>query len=277
MRKTLRYDGFVNRWTLRLLIAQSLLLAGAAHANADRSDAATKAAAPKSAESECSIVVLNLHGNSLVGSDQELPKTLTESLVSEIASASGCRVISEEDIKSMLELEAHKAQCGETSDSCLAEIGAAFGAQRAVSGTVGRVGSDYLLAARLVDVKTAQVVARAEETVQGGREGLVVASKNLGRTLFDQAPLPRAERPQEAKPKGTSALFYGGVALASVGGLLLGTGAVVAGVAEARMADPSATGKGPMQTMGVAGLIGAGVGVLVGAGGGGLLAMGMGE
>jgi hypothetical protein len=221
---------------------------------------------------------MNLKGNSLEGSDQEIPKTLTEALAGEVASASGCRVISEADITSMLELEASKAACGDSNDSCLAEIGAAFGAQRAVSGTVGRLGEDYLLAARLVDVDSAQVVARAEENVQGGMEGLNIATKNLGRALFDQAPLPQAERPPEAMVKrGMSALFIGGIALTSVGALFVGTGLVVTGIAESRMADPTATGKGQMQFMGLAGLVGSGVGLLIGASGGGLLAFGVGE
>lgn len=230
-------------------------------------------------EAECNLLVMDLKGKGLPEGDAELPSVLTEALVGELNEVSGCQIISEADIASMIQFEATKAQCGGELDSCLAEVGAAFGAERVVSGTVGRIGEEYLLTARLLDVQRGSVEGRAEQNVTGGKEGLRIAAKNLGRALFDKDALPAATPAASADGEspadgGMSLALLGGVGLATVGGLLAAGGGALTGLAELRMSDPGAADKNEMQLLGLFGLGGVGVGALVGVGGGVLIAVG---
>jgi TolB-like protein len=252
--------------------------AGAQEAGAQQAGTNETVETVGAVEAECNVLVMDLKGKALAEADAELPEVLTEALVAEVSEVSGCKVVSEADIASMLQLEATKASCGEDIDSCLAEVGAAFGAERAVSGTVGRIGEDFQLTARLLDVTEGSVVERAEQTVKGGPEGLQVAAKNLGRDLFGAQPLAPDAPVAAASPDaagGPSFALIGGGTLAGLGALLVAGGAAAAGVAEWRMSDPTSTDKGEMQLLGLVGLGGAGVGALAGIGGGALLVVGM--
>lgn len=207
------------------------------------------AAPPAAAAGErCKIVVLNLVGRSLPETDAEVPNILTETLASEVGAVSGCDVVSQADIIAMLDYEKQKAVCTDGNDSCLAEIGAALGAERVIAGTIGRLGADYILAARLMNVKKGAVESRAEIPVSGPPEQLRRAAKNAGRRLFNAGDLP-ADAKVDASPLGKSsagpgALFWVGGAVAGVG---LATG-VVAGalavIAETQLADPKVHDKG---------------------------------
>jgi hypothetical protein len=119
------------------------------------------AAPPAAAAGErCKIVVLNLVGRSLPETDAEVPNILTETLASEVGAVSGCDVVSQADIIAMLDYEKQKAVCTDGNDSCLAEIGAALGAERVIAGTIGRLGADYILAARWRAAPRSPSVAR---------------------------------------------------------------------------------------------------------------------
>jgi hypothetical protein len=256
------------------LVVVALVLMGAPSARAQAPETLGKV------EAQCNILVMDLTGKALAEDEADLPSVLTEALVGEVSEVSRCQVISEADITSMMQFEATKASCGGELDSCLAEIGAAFGAERVVSGTVARLGSEYLLTARLLDVQRGSVEGRAEQTIPD-KGGLRVGAKNLGRTLFEVEPLPADATPSTAAPApsaeegGMSLSLLGGVGLASAGALLAVGGGALTGVAELRMSDPAASDKDQMQLLGLAGLGGAGVGALVALGGGVLLAVAM--
>lgn len=226
---------------------------------------------------------MELNGRALTGADEEMPALLSEALVAEVAASSGCSVVSEADITSLLRFEAARASCAGDADSCLAEIGAAFGAERVVSGTVGKLGTEYLLALRLLDVSAGVVEARAERAVPGGAEGLRPAVQDLGRELFGKpAPRPDTAPPppspdEEPAEGGLSASVVGGTAVATAGVLLLGFGAVAAVLAETRLADAASKDKAEMRALGLAGAAAAAVGVVVVAAGGVFAVLGAAE
>lgn len=227
----------------RFLAALLLFTASSALAQ----DAASAAPAAPAAE-RCKIVVLALVGRSLPAGDEEVPSILTETLAAEVGVVSGCDVVSQADIIAMLDYEKQKAVCTDGSDSCLAEVGAALGAERVVAGTIGKLGSDYILAARLMNVKKGAVEARAEIPVSGPPEQLRRAAKNAGRRLFNAGDLP-VDAKVDASPIGKASAGPG--PLLWVGGIVIGVGVAtgvvagaLAGIAEAQLGDPKAHDKG---------------------------------
>jgi TolB-like protein len=211
---------------------------------------ATQAPADGGVE-KCRIVVLNLVGRALPKDDEELPAILTETMASEIEAVSGCDVVSQQDIIAMLDYEKQKAVCTDGSDSCLAEVGQALGAERVVAGTVGKLGAEFLLTARLMNVKKGAVEARAEEPVGYRAENLRRAAKNVGRRLFSAGDLPRDAKvddtpiPKKSEPRreGASPLLWVGGVGAGLGAAALVGGGALAAIAESRLADPQETKK----------------------------------
>lgn len=193
----------------------------------------------------CKIVVLNLVGRGLPAGEEELPALLTDTLAGEVEVVSGCDVVSQADILAMLDYEKQKAVCTDGSDSCLAEVGQALGADRVVAGTIGRIGSEYVITARLMNVRQASVERRAEEPVAGGAAALRRGAKNVGRRLFGVAdvPLGAAEASAVAPGGGSPTLMWTGAVVGGLGLVAAVGGGVVAGVAEGKLADPAESAK----------------------------------
>lgn len=253
----------LNRLVVVVLVAS---LAGAGHAQAP-------ATAPAgSAAEKCKIVVLNLVGRALPAGDAEIPVILTESLAGEVGIVSGCDVVSQGDIVAMLDYERQKAVCTDGSDSCLAEVGQALGADRVVAGTIGKLGADFILTARLMNVRKGAVEARAEEPVSTGPEQLRRAARNVGRRLFGAKDLPSDAAvdatPLTTKGDGSPApsgkplpgLFWAGTAIGSVGAVCALVGGGLAVAANARLGEVQETEKEAVQNEGLVALGIAGVG-----------------
>lgn len=245
--------------------------------------ARSQVAAPAAAPEKCRIVVLNLVGRSLPESEADLPFLLTDTLAGEVGAVSGCDVVSQADIVAMLDYEREKAVCTDGSDSCLAEIGQALGAERVIGGTLGRLGEEYVLAVRLMNVRRGSVEQRAEEPVAGSGR-LRHAAKNVGRRLFGAAELPPPSGPNDSEgPGGVSAptgggspaLVWTGAAIGGLGVAAVVGGGVLAGINEGKLADPAAHEKDAARSQGLVGLVVAGAGLVATTVGGVVAMMGM--
>jgi hypothetical protein len=221
------------------------------------------AAAQVSAPPACQIVVLNVVPQNLVDADKGVPALLTNILAQQVSIDSGCHVVTQADLTEMLDFEAAKLACTDGADSCLAEIGNALGAERLVASTVGGLGSDFVLNARLMNVKTGVVEARAEQVAPGAREQLRVATQNLGRELFGKAPVVVEVAAVAPATRGPSPLVFVGVGVGALGVVGLAVGGAMAGIAESTLGTPDATGKSDTIRTGQIGLVIAGVGAVL--------------
>jgi hypothetical protein len=247
------------------LLAVALVAPRAAAQDAPPSTAATPAAAGK-----CKIVVLNLVGRGLGDDEGEIPNILTDTLAGEVGAVSGCDVVSQADIVAMLDYEQQKAVCTDGNDSCLAEVGQALGADRVVAGTLGKLGADFVLTARLMNVRKGAVESRAEEPVSTGPEKLRRAARNIGRRLFNISDLPIDEKVDATpfqssagganKGGGSSGLLWAGVGIGTIGLIGAGVGGALALVADGKLAEAGETEKDAVQQEGLVALGVAGVG-----------------
>ena len=87
------------------------------------------------------------------GVDAKVAATLTEALAGDLARVPGTEVVTQAQMKALLDLEAQKQLAGCTDDSCMAQIGAALGVDDLVGGTVSHLGESWLIGLRRVDVK----------------------------------------------------------------------------------------------------------------------------
>jgi TolB-like protein len=193
-------------------------------------------AAQTTAPTPCRVAVFDFENQGLAANEAHLPAVLMEAAASAIADASGCQVITKKDMASMVEFEAERAACGAgASDSCLAEIGAALGVERMVTGSVARVATSTTVTARLMNLKTGVVDARAEATTDdvAALRGL---AQRVGTELILGKPSAAAPSSSTEQPGGGGAFVVGAV-VAGVGALAAVGGAVGVGFADGVLAD----------------------------------------
>lgn len=89
------------------------------------------------------------------GVDAKTAAALTEALAGQLARVPGTEVMTQAQMKALLDLEAQKQMVGCADDSCMAQIGAALGVDELIGGSVSLVGSSWLVGVRKVDVTTA--------------------------------------------------------------------------------------------------------------------------
>lgn len=132
-------------------------------------------------EGQMSFALMNL---AALGLDEEEVKNMTQVLSSSLKQIEGARVITQEDIRAMLELEASRQVLGCTDTSCVAEIGAALGVDRMVTGSVGLMGERYVVSLRLINPREGTVEARVTESFAGDPSQLIPAVRYGGKQLL---------------------------------------------------------------------------------------------
>ncbi len=250
-----------------LAVAGSAATSARAQSGAPVSTDAAPAAAPGAAS--CSVVVLTLVGTNLAASEGGLSAALTGTLANEAAASSGCAVLTQADINAMLEVEATRQGCSDGADSCLAELGAALGANRVIAGTLARVGTELTINARLMNVTNAVVEQRTEQ-VAADVDHARIAARNAARALFGRSLLdvtavgPAAPEAVPAPlPTGPSALLLGGAGVGAAGLLIGVVGGVLVAGAEGALTDPAKINKQADLEQGQLGLVVLGVGAAV--------------
>jgi hypothetical protein len=96
-----------------------------------------------------------------------------------------------------------------TDDACMVEIGQLLGVERLISGSIGKLGSMFLLNFRTIDVQTAKIIMVVSQDISGGIEDVVrhlpqIAAKLVGSksTAPPPAPVVKQKEPEpEAQVK----------------------------------------------------------------------------
>lgn len=181
------------------------------------------------------LLVLTLKGNDV---DAATVDTLMGLVTAGLGEYPELDVISREDMKNLLQLEAEKSELGCSADaSCMAEIADALGAELVVFGTAGRLDNSLVLNLNLFDSREAtslgRIVVQSESAKTMPRAfrprlrdlvGKFYASRHLTLPPFVELP------PDEVTPPPSSPLPW--ILVAAGGAALLGgTGAVVMGAA----------------------------------------------
>jgi TolB-like protein len=109
------------------------------------------------------VLVLDLRVD---GGTEEVARTVRDEVAVALGSDARLDVLSSEDVRRVISVDAEKRAIGCTADSCLAEVGSALGARYIVHGSIGAVGSTTVVHLNLFDTEGNRAIARetAEET-----------------------------------------------------------------------------------------------------------------
>jgi TolB-like protein len=103
---------------------------------------------------------------------------MTQILAAELNSIKGVSVISQDDIKAILNKSSLEAKVGCTDNiECVVEIGSALGLSKLVAGSVGKVKDTWVISLQLIDTKKADVQNRVLESFAGDQDELKNAVK----------------------------------------------------------------------------------------------------
>ena len=113
-----------------------------------------------------SILVLELRGDPSVV-DAATLSTITSTVAAAVSRRRGLNVLTAQDVKNLVDIEAQKQMLGCTtgSESCLAEVANAMGAELVLSGDVGKLGSSFVINLNLFDAGKARSLGRDTLTV----------------------------------------------------------------------------------------------------------------
>lgn len=162
------------------------------------------------------------------------------------------RVISADELETLVGLERERMTMDCNSQSCIAEVAGALGADFVVTGNLGRVGDSWVLNASLIAARSASAAGSVSETLPGDNERVLLdAAKplvgRLARGVCGAGPTaspstaevppsaprgPNTASPPAAPTEGNSALSTVGRVMLGGGGagLLMGAVTAVAGV-----------------------------------------------
>jgi TolB-like protein len=183
---------------------------------------ATAPAEPAAAEKP-KLLVLDFRDD---GVGANVARVVHDTLTSHVSKNEKLDVISSEDMRRALDVEASKVAMGGCSDeSCLAEIAGALGAQLTLYGTVGKLGELVLVNISLYDARENRSVGR--ETIESKNlEELPGAVRAAADRLI--ARIPGLAPPSSSWAPGV--VFWSGAGV-GVAGLVAGVAGLVVGLA----------------------------------------------
>lgn len=164
------------------------------------------APAPMPKDGKLSVAVLDV--DVTVPNEKLDAAAFSEMLVNSIDGTGMFRVISSKEIATLIGLERQRALLGCSEDSsCMAEIANALGSDLVAQGSVGKVGSTYLVSVRLIDGRTSRTAARANAQVSDSNallRAVWTSSQEMlekyGASLPPEQAAKWASRPKQETP-----------------------------------------------------------------------------
>lgn len=140
------------------------------------------------------VLVLDVEVNAGAGADLDT-RALTELFSAALDDRQTARMMTAQDMATLIGLERSRQLLGCKDDtSCLTEIAGGLGAEYVAQATVGRVGEELVVSARLVATRTGEALARRSTSVAGPTE-VSEALREHGALLRDALRERRGLRP----------------------------------------------------------------------------------
>jgi hypothetical protein len=99
----------------------------------------------------------------VTGVDRQVGTIVTELILDALLNRHGVAALGPSDFADMLNQEQQKLLLGCDQSSCMAEIAGAMGANLLISGMVGKLGALHVVTLKLIDTRTAKVIARSSK------------------------------------------------------------------------------------------------------------------
>jgi TolB-like protein len=153
------------------------------------------------------VVVMDLKPAGAVNAD--LAAALTPVLVTELARVQGLSVVSQADVRALLENEVNKQALGCEDPSCMTDIADNLGAELLLSGTVSKVGNTWTVALTLMRAANGEVIRRQTGTNNGGNDAAKHAMTRAVADLMREGLPADVQGPASLSRRGFEAALRG--------------------------------------------------------------------
>ena len=158
------------------------------------------------------IAVINIkNASGVTAGDAEL---ISDRLRGELFNTGKVNVMEREQMQEILKEQGFQQSGACTNEACMVEIGQLLGVEQLVTGSLGKVGSMFLVNMRIIDVKTAKIMKVVSEDIKGDIEEVVGRLPGIASQLAGAGSGAQKEKPitlekkeelkkQEEKPAET--------------------------------------------------------------------------
>jgi TolB-like protein len=95
-------------------------------------------------------------------------RIISERLRSELLKTDQFRVMERGEMENILKEQGFQISGSCSDQSCLVEVGQLLGVQQMVAGSIGKIGSLYTITARMIDIRSGEILFMINEDVRGG-------------------------------------------------------------------------------------------------------------
>jgi hypothetical protein len=116
----------------------------------------------------------------------QVPELFNDYVMAAVQEAGDFEVIGQEDINTLIGFENQKDLIDCSDTSCIADIGNALGVDRIMAVKVARLQTDWVITAKIINIKAARVESRVNEIVSGNVKNLLQAVPGVVANVFAQ-------------------------------------------------------------------------------------------
>ncbi|MCP4501041.1 MAG: hypothetical protein GY822_13865 [Deltaproteobacteria bacterium] len=188
---------FLARNAMCLLLVANLFFAfsvGAQENTTPQSSTTKASTAKKKTQKKKPVMRIAMQDFALEGVDPRVGLLVQNALLVEMRKLGQVSVVSLEEVRAMLEMEAQKDELGCVDESCLVEIASALGADVMLIGTLAKVGDEHLFGLKRISQDEARVVGQVNKRLvaEDGEEFLATIGPAV-KTLFPDRDLRQGQ------------------------------------------------------------------------------------
>jgi hypothetical protein len=139
-------------------------------------------------QSKPNIAVINLKNSAGVAAGES--ELISDRLRGDLFNTGKVNVMERDQMQEILKEQGFQASGACNDESCLVQMGQLLGVHSLATGSIGKVGSMFLVNVRMIDVKTAKIVKVVSVDIRGEIEDVVGKLKDIAEQLVSNAPMP---------------------------------------------------------------------------------------
>jgi curli biogenesis system outer membrane secretion channel CsgG len=147
------------------------------------------------------IAVINMKNTSGVTSGEI--EVISDRLRGELFNTGKVNVMERDQMQEILKEQGFQQSGACTNEACMVEMGQLLGVEQLITGSLGKVGSMFLVNLRVIDVKTAKIVKVVSVDIKGDLEEVVSQLPGISSQLV--APVTQNEQSATLEKKGEAA------------------------------------------------------------------------
>jgi len=131
------------------------------------------------------------------GMDKTVSAPITDKIIEELVNSGKYTVIDRANVDQVLREKEFQLSSGVVSNEEVRRAGEYLGADLVAVANVSRVGSTYVISARMIDVVTGEIVAQASSEQKGAIDVLLDVARTVGRQISGQRVAVAENRARE--------------------------------------------------------------------------------